>query len=65
MDLYESETCPKISLLWQPFFYLGGNERNLIFRNLEFSGKFLEFSPIFLEFSEKILEFNRIEFREK
>ena len=39
---------------FQPFC---GNERNWIFRNLEFSGKFLEFRQKILEFSRKILEF--------
>ena len=39
---------------FQPF---GGNDRNWIFRNLEFSEKFLEFSKKILEFSGKILEF--------
>jgi len=41
-------------LFFQPFC---GNERNWIFRNLEFSGKFLEFSEKILEFSRQILEF--------
>ena len=52
----------------QPFFQpFGGNERNWIFRNLEFSKKFLEFSQKILEFSEKFLELIRkiLEFREK
>ena len=45
--------------IMQPFFQpFGGNERNWIFRNLEFSKKFLEFSQKFLEFSEKFLEFS-------
>ena len=50
------------------FFQLfGGNDRNWIFRNLEFGEKFLEFGEKFLEFSEKFLEYNRkiLEFREK
>ena len=42
------------ALFFQPFC---GNERNWIFRNLEFSGKFLEFRQKFLEFSRTILEF--------
>ena len=48
----------------QPFC---GNERNWIFRNLEFSREFLEFSEKILEFREKFLEFSRkiLEFREK
>ena len=44
----------KTALFFQPFC---GNERNWIFRNLEFSGKFLEFRQKILEFSRKILEF--------
>ena len=45
-------------LLPLPFFQpFGGNERNWIFRNLEFSEKILEFREKFLEFSRKILEF--------
>ena len=53
-----------VLLVFQPF---GGNERNWIFRNLEFSEKILEFREKFLEFSRKILEFSRkiLEFREK
>ena len=49
---------------FQPF---GGNERNWIFQNLEFSEKFLEFSQKILDFSEKLLEFNRriLGFRKK
>ena len=52
------------AFFFQPF---GGNERNWIFRNLEFSKKFLEFSQKILEFSEKFLELIRkiLEFREK
>ena len=42
----------------QPFFQpFCGNERNWIFRNLEFREKILEFSEKILEFSRKILEF--------
>ena len=42
----------------QPFFQpFGGNERNWIFRNLEFRGKILEFSEKIIEFRDKILEF--------
>ena len=54
----------KTAFFFQPFC---GNDRNWIFRNLEFSEKFLEFSQKILEFSEKFLEFNRkiLEFREK
>ena len=44
------------ALFFQPFC---GNERNWIFRNLEFSGKFLEFRQKILEFSRKILEFGK------
>ena len=44
----------------QPFFQpFGGNERNWIFQNLEFSEKFLEFSQKILEFNRKILEFRK------
>ena len=39
---------------FQPF---GGNDRNWIFQNLEFSEKFLEFSEKFLELNRKTLEF--------
>ena len=55
---------PNAAFFFQPFC---GNKRNWIFRNLEFSEKFLEFSQKILEFSEKFLEFNRkiLEFREK
>ena len=42
------------TFFFQPFC---GNERNWIFRNLEFSGKFLEFRQKILEFSRKILKF--------
>ena len=42
------------ALFFQPFC---GNERNWIFRNLEFREKILEFSEKILEFSRKILEF--------
>ena len=54
----------KTALFFQPFC---GNERNWIFRNLEFREKILEFSEKILEFREKILEFSRknLEFREK
>ena len=43
------------------------NERNWIFRNLEFREKILEFSKKILEFREKILEFSRkiLKFRKK
>ena len=52
------------ALFFQPFC---GNERNWIFRNLEFREKILEFSEKIIEFREKILEFSRkiLEFREK
>ena len=54
----------KSAFFFQPF---GGNKRNWIFRNLEFSQKILEFREKFLEFSRKNLEFSRkiLEFREK
>ena len=58
----------KLDGLAQPFFQpFGGNDRNWIFRNLEFSWKFLEFSQKILEFSEKFLEFDRknLKFSEK
>ena len=42
------------ALFFQPFC---GNDRKWIFRNLEFSRKFLEFRQKILEFSRKILEF--------
>ena len=54
--------------VWSAFFQpFCGNERNWIFRNLEFREKILEFSKKILEFREKILEFSRknLELREK
>ena len=49
--LADLSTCLINSAFFQLF---GGNDRNWIFRNLEFSEKFLEFSQKILEFSKKI-----------
>ena len=43
--------APSSALFFQPFC---GNDRNWIFRNLEFREKFLEFSEKILQFREKI-----------
>ena len=53
----------RAGLFFQPFC---GNNRNWIFRNLEFSGKILEFSEKFLEFSKKNLRvlWENLEFTE-